>query len=111
VPPKLAPVWLDYRIRLALLLVAVVGLVLWVDGLDLMLRDLLGSDAPLHVLAAAWLTGTAAALIRYAAFRCPFCGEHFHWTLWVANPVTHRCLHCGFEKWRDPDAARALSTR
>lgn len=108
---KLAPVWVDYRSRLALLLAAVVGLVLWVDGVDAPLRELLGSEAAVDVLAAAWLTATAAALIRYAAFRCPYCGECFHWTLWVANPIASRCLHCGFEKWRDPDAGRALSPR
>jgi hypothetical protein len=111
VPPKLAPPWIDYRSRLALLLVAIVGLVLWADGIDVLLGDLAVGDVALHALAAAWLTGTVAAVIRYAAFRCPFCGERFHWTLWVANPIARHCLHCGFEKWRDPGAARALSPR
>jgi Zn ribbon nucleic-acid-binding protein len=111
VPPKLAPAWIDYRSRLAFLLVVLVGLVLWADGVDVLLRDLSVGDAALHALAAAWLTATAAAVIRYAAVRCPFCGGHFHWTLWVVNPIAHRCLHCGFQKWRDPDAARVLSPR
>jgi hypothetical protein len=109
--PKLAPAWLDYRTRLAVLLVAIVGLVLWADGLGPILREALGTDGPLHLLAAAWTTGSVAALVWFAAFPCPFCGKCFHWTLWVANPIAGSCLHCGFEKWRDPDAGRALTRR
>jgi hypothetical protein len=108
---ELSPVWRDYRNRLGALVLAIVGLVLWADGADAFLRDLLGGDAALHGLAAAWLTGTAGALVWFAAFPCPFCGEFFHWTLWVANPIADRCLHCGFQKWRDPHAARVLGGR
>ena len=108
--PVLAPAWLDYRNRLAAVVAAIVGLVLWLGGGDALLRAVLGETA-LNALAAAWLTGSLAALGWLAAFRCPFCGEHFHWDLWVANPVTRQCLHCGFERWRDPEAARALRRR
>jgi Zn ribbon nucleic-acid-binding protein len=105
---KLAPVWLDYRNRLGALVVAIVGFVLWLDGLDEAARRVLGGDGPVHLLEAGWTTGAIAALVWYAAFRCPFCAKHFHWTLWVVNPVADACLHCGFRKWRDPHAARAL---
>ena len=71
-------------------------------------RRLLGSDGPLYVIEAAWTTGAIASLLWYAAFRCPFCGEFFHWTIWIANPVADACVHCGFRKWRDPHAARSL---
>lgn len=108
---KLAPAWMDYRSRLAALVIATVGLVLWFDGADDVLRGVLGVEWPLHLLAAAWVTGSTGALVWYARFRCPFCGEHFHWDLWVANPIADRCVHCGFEKWRDPHAGRALSRR
>jgi Zn ribbon nucleic-acid-binding protein len=106
----LAPAWLDYRNRLAALVAAIVGLVLWAGGLDAPLRAGLGA-AGTNAIAAAWVTGSIAVLGWFAAFRCPFCGRCFHWTLWVANPVARRCLHCGFERWRDPDAARALRGR
>ncbi len=61
-----------------------------------------------HVVAAAWATAGIASLAWFAAFRCPFCRAHFHWTWLVSNPLARRCLHCGFERWRDPDAARRL---
>lgn len=105
--PDLAPAWLDYRNRLAALVAAIVGLVLWAGGADAPLRAALG-EAALNGLAAAWITGSVAALGWLAAFRCPFCGKCFHWDLWIANPVARACLHCGFERWRDPDAARLL---
>ena len=105
---KLAPAWIDYRNRLGAVVLAIVGVVLWLDGLDGLARRVLGSDGAVHLLQAAWTTGAIAALGWWAAFRCPFCRNPFHWTLWVANPVADACLHCGFRKWRDPDAARAL---
>ncbi len=108
--PKLAPAWVNYRNRVGLLLLAIVGLVLWADGIGPILHELLG-DGPLSALAAAWATLTVGAVVWYAAFPCPFCGACFHWTLWVANPLADRCLHCGFQKWRDPHAARALGRR
>jgi hypothetical protein len=110
VPPKLAPAWLDYRRRLAVLVVAVVGLVLWAGGVGTLGLPL-ASDAALDALAAAWLTGSAWALVRLALFPCPYCGKWFHMTTWIANPIAAECLHCGFAKWRDPDAARALTRR
>ncbi len=110
-PPKLAPVWLDYRARLLALVVALVGLVLWAGGLGAALGGVMGDEGAAHAVAAAWLTASAWALGRFAAFRCPFCGKCFHWTLWFANPIAAACLHCGFEKWRDPHAARALGRR
>lgn len=104
----LAPPWRDYRHRLAAVIVGLAGLVAWADGVDVPLGRLL-PDGALHALAAAWLTAVAGALGWLAAFRCPFCGEHFHWTVWVANPIARRCLHCGFEKWRDPAAGKAFT--
>jgi Zn ribbon nucleic-acid-binding protein len=57
------------------------------------------------------MTGTAGALAWYGAFPCPFCGRCFHLTIWIANPVADRCVHCGFRKWRDPHAGRVLRGR
>ena len=110
-PPKLAPAWLDYRTRLACLVIGVVGLVLWAGGIAGALRTIWSSDAELQVVAAAWLTGCLWALVRLALFPCPYCGKWFHMTLWTANPITSECLNCGFAKWRDPDAARAFRRR
>ena len=108
---KLSPPWLDYRNRLGAVVAAIVGFVLWLDGLDEPARRLLGGDGPVHLLEAAWTTGAIAAVFWYSAFRCPFCRGFFHWTLWVANPIADQCLHCGFKKWRDPHAARVFGRR
>ena len=90
----LAPAWRDYRNRLAAVVAAIVGLVLYLDGGDALLRDLLVTDGLVD-----------------GAFPCPWCRASFHWTLWDVNPIADRCLHCGFRKWRDPDAARVLTRR
>lgn len=108
---ELAPAWRSYRNRLAAVVVAIVGLVLWVDGADALVRLLLGGDALVHALEAAWITLGAGALAWYGAFPCPHCGGAFHYAPWDANPIASRCLRCGFPKWQDPDAARALSRR
>jgi hypothetical protein len=76
---------------------------------------LLGRSGALAValpfVLSAWSTSFVAAITWFAAFRCPHCRRHFHWTWIVANPLSRACLHCGFEKWRDPDAARAYRRR
>lgn len=59
------------------------------------------------VATAASATACLAAVVWFASFRCPFCANHFHWTWLVSNPFAARCLHCGFEKLRDPEAGRA----
>jgi hypothetical protein len=60
---------------------------------------------------ALWATVAVSAVVRFASFRCPYCTQPFHWTWIVANPFSRTCLHCGFAKWRDPDAARAYGAR
>ncbi len=107
----LAPAWRDYRKRLAAVVAAIVGLVLWVDGADELVRALLGRDALVHALQAAWITLATGAAAWYGAFRCPHCGRAFHLAPWDVNPVASRCLRCGFRKWQDPDAARVLGRR
>ncbi|HEX9242153.1 MAG TPA: hypothetical protein VF875_06880, partial [Anaeromyxobacter sp.] len=60
---ELAPAWRDYRNRLAAVVVAIVALVLWVDGGDATMTEVLASDALLHALEAAWITCTTGALV------------------------------------------------
>jgi len=110
-PSVLPPVWRDYRTRRRVLAAALAGLVPVLTQTGTALRDLTGSDTPHHLLASAWITASVAALGWFAAFRCPFCASPFHWTLWVANPLSRECLHCGFRKWRDPRPARAFARR
>src|SRR5512140_3721577 len=99
--------WRDYRARRrTALAVGAIGLPLaWTAPV---IGGLGASAMAHHVLAAAWATACVASVAWFAAFRCPFCHAHFHWTWLVSNPFADRCLHCGFERWRDPDAARQL---
>lgn len=103
--------WRDYRTRRRLLAGVVLTVVPVLAWSQKALPQLTGSAAPGHVLLAAWITAFTGAVAWFAAFRCPFCGDHFHWTVWVANPFSDGCLHCGFRRWRDPHAARALARR
>jgi hypothetical protein len=106
--PGLHPAWREYRRRVRALLGA--------GGATLVVAAAVAAFAPAGELAAllrrallsAGLTACVAALAWLAGFRCPFCGRPFHWTWWISNPLARRCLHCGFEKWRDPCSAREL---
>lgn len=105
--PPLHPVWRDYRNRQRAALLAVGGL-----AAARLLGVMLDPWAGVALLAAsASSTACVAAAVWFASFRCPFCGKHFHWTWLVGNPFSARCLHCGFEKLRDPEAARAYVPR
>ena len=108
---ELAPARRDYRNRLAAVVASIVGLVLWADGADAFIGDLVGSGAFVHALAAGWITFAIGALVWYGAFPCPYCRRCFHLASWLGNPLADRCVHCGFPKWRDPHAARVLSRR
>lgn len=109
--PSLSPAWRDYRTRRRLLVAAIVGFVPVLAWSTQALPQLTGSEGPGHVLLSAWITALVGAAVRFASFRCPSCGDHFDWTLWVANPFSDECLHCGFRRWRDPHAARAFARR
>jgi hypothetical protein len=103
---RLHPAWREYRRRVRALL-ASCAVTAVVAGLVSAPGEPAGQLAR-RVLLSAGLTACVAAVVWFACFRCPFCGRHFHWTWWVSNPFARRCLHCGFEKWRDPHAARPL---
>jgi Zn ribbon nucleic-acid-binding protein len=108
---SLSPLWRNYRTRRRLFAVATLGLVPALAGSTKALPELAGSGATGHVLLALCITAFVGTAGWFASFRCPFCGDHFHWTLWVADPFSDECLHCGFRKWRDPHAARAFARR
>jgi hypothetical protein len=106
----LHPVWRDYRNRRrALAVVLAVIPVLAAAGMSL--RALTAAGGSAQLLLSAWATSVVASALWFAGFRCPFCSRHFHWTWIIANPLSDRCLHCGFEKWRDPHLARAYGRR
>jgi hypothetical protein len=107
----LHPAWREYRRRLRALLAACAGAAAIGAGYACALGGSAPGELPRRVLLSAALTACAAAGIWFARFRCPSCARHFHWTWWVSNPFARRCLHCGFEKWRDPRAGRELSRR
>ncbi len=103
--PPLHPVWRDYRTRQSAVILATASLA----------GTRLASLGPnswvgfVQFATAASAAACVAAVVWFAGFRCPFCANHFHWTWLVSNPFAARCLHCGFEKLRDPDAGRAYA--
>jgi len=50
--------------------------------------------------------GLVLAAVRILDFRCPGCRKQFHsrWQGFLPrpNPLSDRCLNCGFPKWKDP---------
>lgn len=101
-PPPLHPAWRDHRTRRWTVAIAAASLA------AARVAALSGSWAAVAPLATA-ASGAAliAAVVWFAGFRCPFCANHFHWTWLFSDPFAARCLHCGFERLRDPDAGRA----
>ncbi len=106
----LHPVWRDYRTRRRALL-AILAVIPILAGAGVSMPGASPMDGPTSLLFSAWITSFVAGAAWFASFRCPFCSRHFHWTWLVANPLSDECLHCGFEKWRDPHAARAYGRR
>ena len=103
--PPLHPVWRNHRTRRW----TVVAAAALLAGARIAAPSS-GSWAGIAPVAlAASATACVAAVVWFASFRCPFCANHFHWTWLVSNPFAARCLHCGFEKLRDPDAGRAYA--
>ena len=109
--PPLHRAWRDYRNRQRAVLLALAGYLPLVRGAGAALRAWTGDPTPERILAAAWWTACVAAVVWFGSFRCPFCALPFHWTWLVSNPFSRRCLHCGFEKRRDPDAAGVYAGR
>jgi Zn ribbon nucleic-acid-binding protein len=107
----LPAVWRDYRSRRRSLLgTAAVGLIIAAAGAPF--PGTSGTQvSSQHLLLALWATSFVAAVVWFAGFRCPYCTRPFHWTWLVANPLSRECLHCGFAKWRDPQAARNYRSR
>ena len=99
--------WRDYRNRRTAVLAAI-GAWLPMHWAGMSLARFAASRVPHLLLDAGWATGCVAAIAWFLAFRCPWCGAHFHWTVWVGNPFAGTCLHCGFRKWKDPEGARRL---
>jgi Zn ribbon nucleic-acid-binding protein len=102
----LHPAWREYRRRLRALVASCAATAAIAWGVSAPGDEV--AELVRRVLLSAALTACVAAVVWFAGFRCPYCGQHFHWTWWVSNPFARRCLHCGFEKWRDPHAARGL---
>jgi Zn ribbon nucleic-acid-binding protein len=105
----LAAVWRDYRNRRRSLLAALAAAPILAATTTLGLPSVPAQASAHHVLLATWATSLVAAVVWFARFRCPHCAERFHWTWLVANPFSRECLHCGFEKWRDPHGGRAYA--
>jgi Zn ribbon nucleic-acid-binding protein len=109
-PVDLHPAWLDYRRRSRTVLASLVTVPL-LCGARASLEAVSGLPTVVHVVLAILATVLLASAAWLAAFRCPSCSCHFHWTWIVANPLARECLHCGFARWRDPRGPGAYGRR
>lgn len=106
----LAPVWRGYRKRRRCLLGALT-LAPCLAAAKVAAPAFRGGELSVHLVLAAVATAVVGSVVWFAGFQCPYCARPFHWTWIAANPLSRTCLHCGFEKWRDPHAARDLRAR
>jgi predicted RNA-binding Zn-ribbon protein involved in translation (DUF1610 family) len=103
----LHPAWREYR-RRWWIAVGILLTYLPVAGAGaILLKKATGSETPGAVLAVSWMLAYLAAVWRLSSFRCPSCGEQFHYRKrWFAfgayNPFARRCVHCGLPKWQAP---------
>lgn len=105
-PPGAAcTTWDDYRRRRRLFWFAFLGYVPVVGVVGSSLSWIVGSDLPAIAVALAWMVFSAFAGVRMKAFPCPRCGKPFFLGPFFQNPLTQRCVHCRWPKWRERTTA------
>jgi predicted RNA-binding Zn-ribbon protein involved in translation (DUF1610 family) len=93
--------WADYRRRRNVVWGAFLGFLPGGPLIGVPLNRLFESETPVVVIALAAQMAIVVAVGRYGAWRCPKCGERFHLSRRLSNPLARRCLHCGLAK-KDP---------
>lgn len=91
--------WAGYRNRRRLFWIAFIGFLPGVAALGLSLNWLSGSSHPATIVAVVWMVFFAITVIRLNGFPCPNCGKPFFHRFFVQNPLSRRCMHCGWPKW------------
>jgi len=93
------PAWRDLRRRSAILWLLLFGCIPGMFLLAYLLNDLLLQDAPIFIVALAWIGAIAWAGSRMAAFACPRCSRAFFENWYFLKPLRSTCAHCNLTRW------------
>src|SRR5437899_12885993 len=88
--------WRDLNRRSATLWFLLFGCIPGMFFLAYLLNDLLLQDAPLLLVALAWVTSVAWAGSRMASFVCPRCSRAFFENWYFFKPLSPTCAYCSF---------------
>src|SRR6516225_5111410 len=90
--------WNDYRKRQRLVWAIALTYIPGVLVLGVPVSKLFNSEAPMIVVAFAWMIAFAGTGVYYSSWKCPRCGKPF-FKSWYYNSFARRCLHCKLPKW------------
>ena len=91
--------WRDLNRRSATLWFLLFGCIPGMFLFAYLLNGLLLQDAPLLLVALAWMTAVAWAGIRMATFVCPRCSRAFFENWYFFKPLRRSCAHCSLTRW------------
>ncbi len=91
--------WEEYRKRRNAFLLILLTYIPGVFVIGTPLARILGSEAPMYVIAILWMIAFALAGWRLTYWKCPRCEKWFFATWWFCNQLARKCVHCGLPKW------------
>jgi len=104
--PSFEAAWRDLNRRSTILWLLLFGCIPGMSLLAYLLNDLLLQDAPILVVALAWMIAIAWAGSRMASFGCPRCSGVFFENWYFFKPLRRGCTHCNLPRWaKDMPAA------
>jgi hypothetical protein len=109
--PSLDAAWRDLNRRSSLLWLLLFGAIPGMFLLAYLLNDLLLQEAPLLIVALAWMGAIAWAGGRMASFACPRCNRAFFENWIFFKPLRQNCAHCSLTRWAKEMPSPAASQR
>ena len=91
--------WRDLNRRSTILWLLLFGCIPGMFLFAYLLNDLLLQDAPILVVALAWMAAIAWAGSRMASFECPRCSGVFYENWYFFKPLRRSCAHCSLPRW------------
>ena len=98
--------WRDLNHRSTILWLLLFGCIPGMFLFAYLLNDLLLQNAPVLVVALAWMAAIAWAGSRMASFVCPRCGRAFYENWYFFKPLRRSCAHCSLPRWAEDTPPR-----
>jgi len=98
--------WRDLNRRSTILWLLLFGCIPGMFLFAYLLNDLLLQNAPVLVVALAWMAAIAWAGSRMASFVCPRCGRAFYENWYFFKPLRRSCAHCSLPRWAEDTPPR-----